>query len=136
MRSSVDRCHCTVSVVGKISKAIIAKLLHSFPCTFSIGNVVNEMIVPAQQQAVEAMLHYQYINLCRDTTSIDSNHVNEIQVNTDSYSAVLSATFTRWNNSELHFNHGIVGKNCMLKTALSTTKMFFQMLRKNNMDIM
>ena len=111
--------HSISSVTGEISNAIFGKQLHPLPCTSSIGNMVNEMDVLAQQQAVEAMLHSDYMKLCWDATSIDSNHINEININRFRIFCFECTTFTRRNNSGLcgshHFNFGIVGKNVRCK---------------------
>ena len=96
IRQVVYRCarrqvpiHSISTVIGEIAQTVFCQQLDPLPSPSTIGNMIHEMGILSTTQAVEAMLNSQYVNLSWDATSIDSSHINEIHVNTDSGSYAL-----------------------------------------------
>ena len=96
VRKSVYHCARRQVPIGSISSVISScvKLVTNqqptqMPCTSTIANMIAEMKVLSMCKAVDAMLKSDYVNIAWDATTIKTDHINEIHVNTDSGSYML-----------------------------------------------
>lgn len=77
------------SVISSCVRLVCGKDLTPMPHASTVINMIGEMKIHSMCQAVEAILDSDYVNIAWDATTIKTDHINEIHVNTDSGSYML-----------------------------------------------
>ena len=112
LRQAVYHCARRQVPVGHISSVISAcvklmcnKELSPMPHQSTVINMIAEMKILSMCQATESMLKSNYVNIAWDATTIKTDHIDQIHINTDTGGYMLYyPAFLRYDN-EGYFVH-------------------------------